>query len=194
MPGTDPLGELDRSLRRFDRLARQIRRPRGGRRWRKTAIGAFLGALVLAVAIPPFRYPVGGRVSSTFFFRHRPESVSPLAIEMHDGLDIAAPAGTPVLASAAGVVTHVGSDAVSGNWVRVRHLFGIGTFYGHLSETLVRPGTLVLLRSLRPIGRVGSTGRSTGPHVHFEIAVGGVSLPPRVLLFWHDLRRLVLRR
>ena len=89
-----------------------------------------------------------------------------------------------------GVVAATGTDPVSGNWVRGRHLFGISTFYGHLSEVLARPGSLVLLRTLRPIGRVGSTGRATGPHVHFELALGRIAVPPRLLLVWHDLRRL----
>ena len=191
---TTPISGLERSLKRFSRLERRLRRPRRAHPWRARAVGILLIAVCICVAVPPFRYPVGGRVSSVFFLRKRPEAVSPLALELHQGMDIAAPYGSPVLASAAGVVTEVGYDEVSGSFVRMRHLFGISTFYGHLSGVLVRPGRVILLRSLRPIGRVGSTGRSTGPHVHFMLALGRTAIPPRTFLVWHDLRRLVIGR
>ena len=188
-----PLEDLDDTLKSLSRLEKRLRRPRGRRRrFRLYAVGTLFCAALLAIAIPPFRYPVAGRVSSLFFLRRRPESSLPFAIEMHDGLDVAAGAGAPVLASAPGVVIQVGYDESSGNFVRVRHLFGLSTFYGHLSEILVRPGRIILLRSIRPIGLVGSTGRSTGPHVHFELAIGRRTIPPRVFLIWHDIRRALV--
>jgi len=186
-------------MKRFSRLERRLRRGRlrrgrTRRPWRRRAIAVLLVAVCLCVAFPPFRYPVAGRLSSGFFLRKKPEALLPFAIEMHDAMDIAAPSGAPVVASGAGVVTAVGYDEASGNYVRVRHLFGMSTFYGHLSKVLVRPGTLLLLRTLRPIGLVGSTGRSTGPHVHFEMAIGRWVIPPRTFLVWHDLRRLLIGR
>lgn len=191
-----PIDRLTRTLKRYGRLDRGIRRglPGDRRPFRRIALSVLAVAVVCTIVVPPFRYPVGGPISSRFFLRQRPESRAPLDLEVHDGIDIAAASGTPVLASAAGVVTHVGSDPVSGNYVRIRHLFGFSTFYAHLSATNVRPGNIVLLRSLFPIGRVGSTGRSTGPHVHFELIVGRTSIPPLTFLVWHDIRRLLIRR
>ena len=195
-PADSPLDRLTRTLKRYDRLDRDLRRSarRERRRFRLVALTVLAAALLVTIAIPPFRYPVGGRVSSRFFLRQKPESVLPLDLEVHDGMDIAAAEGAPVLASAPGIVTATGSDNVSGNWVRIRHLLGFTTFYAHMSTVYVRPGDLVLLRSLGPIGRVGSTGRSTGPHAHFELHLGKTAIPPLTFLIWHDIRRLLIGR
>lgn len=97
---------------------------------------------------------------------------------MHQGVDIAAPMGSRVLASAEGVVTSSGYDAGYGNFVEIRHPNGLRTFYGHLSR--IERGVVAGARigGGQLIGRVGSTGRSTGPHLHFEVRRRGERLNP----------------
>jgi murein DD-endopeptidase MepM/ murein hydrolase activator NlpD len=91
---------------------------------------------------------------------------------MHRGIDVAAPTGTPVVASAPGVVSEVGWDGYGyGNYVEVTHPDGAVTLYGHNDRVLVRQGQVVAQGE--QISEMGSTGRSTGPHVHFEIHYPG---------------------
>lgn len=89
--------------------------------------------------------------------------------EVHTGQDFAVPAGTPALAVSSGRVSFVGWDGGYGNLVRVRHAGGVETYYGHLSQTSVRVGQKV--RAGERVGLVGSTGNSTGPHLHLEVRV-----------------------
>ena len=95
----------------------------------------------------------------------------------HTGLDLAAPAGTPVGAAAAGLVALAGNDGVGyGRYVVVAHEGGLTTLYGHLSQVLVAAGDRV--DQGQPVGLEGSTGNSTGPHLHFEVRVNGVLVDP----------------
>lgn len=153
----------------------------------------FIGLMLLMVAIPPFRFPIDGKVTSGFFLRKKPESGFVLDIETHKGLDMAAATGTRVVASAPGIVTDTGFSDSYGNYIKITHLFGFTTVYAHLSDIDAKEGRLVLLRTLRPIGKVGSTGRSTGPHLHFETKLFGLSLPPRFFLVFHGIRKAVFR-
>jgi murein DD-endopeptidase MepM/ murein hydrolase activator NlpD len=100
---------------------------------------------------------------------------------MHGGLDLAAPEGTDVFAAAAGVVTETGNDPVYGRYVIIKHGDVWASLYGHLSvvETALRKE--VLSGSL--IGKVGSTGQSTGPHLHFELRRNGRVEDPGKYLF-----------
>ncbi|BDG61823.1 M23 family metallopeptidase [Caldinitratiruptor microaerophilus] len=108
-------------------------------------------------------FPVNGQITSGFGYRRR---------DWHPGIDIAAPKGTPVHAADAGTVTFVGWDAGYGLTVRVDHGGGnIVTVYAHLSSAAVRVGETVERGQV--IGQVGSTGRSTGPHLHFEVRLEG---------------------
>jgi len=97
----------------------------------------------------------------------------------HDGIDIAAPEGTPVLAAAAGRVIYAGEQAGYGALVILKHDGGLVTLYAHNSRVLVSEGDRV--RSGQPISRVGETGRTTGPHLHFEVREG--TRPRNPLLF-----------
>jgi len=97
----------------------------------------------------------------------------------HDGIDIAAPEGTPVLAAAAGRVIYAGEQAGYGALVILKHDDGLVTLYAHNSRVLVSEGERV--RSGQPISRVGETGRTTGPHLHFEVREG--TRPRNPLLF-----------
>jgi murein DD-endopeptidase MepM/ murein hydrolase activator NlpD len=99
---------------------------------------------------------------------------------MHAGLDMAGSQGEPIYASANGVVLQAGRSGGYGNLVELGHGKGIDTRYGHLSAILVKPGEHVSQGQL--IGRMGSTGRSTGTHLHFEVRVDGRAVNPRPFL------------
>ena len=96
---------------------------------------------------------------------------------MHTGIDLAAPLGTPVYATADGVVDRSEwNDGGYGNLIEIDHGAGIQTRYGHLSERIAQPGQRVHRGEL--IGLMGSTGRSTGSHVHYEVRVAGRAVDP----------------
>jgi len=97
----------------------------------------------------------------------------------HDGIDLAAPEGTVIGAAAAGAVIYAGEQAGYGSIVILRHLDGLVTLYAHCSAVLVGEGASV--RRGEPIARVGQTGRTTGPHLHFEVREG--TRPRNPLLF-----------
>lgn len=121
--------------------------------------------------------PVQGVVSSPFGSRADPFSG---ATKFHDGVDIAAPTGTPVQAAAPGKVIFSGQLAGYGNLVEVDHGNGLITRYGHNAANLVSPGDEVAAG--QAIALVGSTGRSTGAHLHFEVRRAGKPVDPEVLL------------
>jgi murein DD-endopeptidase MepM/ murein hydrolase activator NlpD len=98
----------------------------------------------------------------------------------HTGLDVAVRAGTRILASAEGVVEAAGEDSVYGRYVRIAHVGGYETLYGHASRVLVKAHQRVQER--QPIALSGSTGVSTAPHLHFEVRKDGVPVDPRTLV------------
>ncbi len=112
----------------------------------------------------PLGPPVWGRITSRFGYRRDPFTRRP---EFHDGVDLKAPWGTPVRATAEGKVIYAGWKAGYGKTVIIKHAFGYRTLYGHMSKIKVRAGQWV--KSGQIIGYVGSTGKSTGPHVHYEV-------------------------
>ena len=124
------------------------------------------------------RAPLQFRRISSSFNRSRRHPVLGFA-RRHEGTDYAADYGTPVLAAGDGVVAQAGWSGGYGNLIEVRHANGISTRYGHLSAILVRPGTRVSQGEV--IGRVGSTGLSTGSHLHYEFRVNGVARDGRRL-------------
>jgi murein DD-endopeptidase MepM/ murein hydrolase activator NlpD len=108
---------------------------------------------------------------------------------MHEGIDLAAPSGTPVRAIGSGTVLgagYLGSENGYGIIVLVRHRNGLVSAYAHLSRAAVRAGERV--KAGEVIGRVGSTGHSTGPHLHFEIRNGSARLNPARWLRQHGVR------
>lgn len=98
----------------------------------------------------------------------------------HTGLDLAAPAGTPVVASAGGRVSRAGHSGRYGNLVVIDH-DGVETYYAHLSSITVAAEDVV--GAGRQIGTVGATGNATGPHLHFEVREGGAARDPESVLF-----------
>ncbi|NDY89646.1 M23 family metallopeptidase [Ideonella livida] len=127
---------------------------------------------LLALAVPSSR-PVEVEPGSGFGIRFDPFTGRPA---LHTGLDFAAPPGTPVRAAAGGVVSLVDSHPQYGRMVEVDHGQGLLTRYAHLQSQAVQPGDLV--KRGQVIGAVGNSGRSTGPHLHFEVLVEGVPQNP----------------
>ncbi len=124
--------------------------------------------------IPQFRMPVRAPVSSGYGYRTDPISRQ---TRFHKGLDLAAPEGTPVLAAMGGRVVYAGNQGGYGNTVVIAHEGGYRTRYAHLATLAVHQGDHI--RAHQMLGAVGSTGRSTGPHLHFEITRSGERIDPR---------------
>jgi murein DD-endopeptidase MepM/ murein hydrolase activator NlpD len=122
--------------------------------------------------------PVMGRLASGYGLRRHPILGY---MRMHKGLDIAAPYGTPIRAAIDGVVASAGRNGGYGNFVKLSHPNGLATGYGHMSRFAVRPGTRVSQGQV--IGYVGSTGMSTGPHLHWEVWRNGGAINPRSISF-----------
>lgn len=118
-------------------------------------------------------WPVQGRITSPFGFRINPVTHKH---SFHTGLDIAAPKDTPISAALPGVVKQAGQSADYGNFLLIDHGGGVETFYGHCDQLLVGQGTPVKIGDT--IAKVGSTGLSTGYHLHFEIHIDGVCVDP----------------
>jgi len=155
----------------------------------RLALGAGLpvpgGALDASAAAPPaLSDPLAGApTSSPFGLRADPFTGRPAH---HSGLDLAAPDGTPVAASAPGVVVSAGERAGYGLAVEIDHGGGLTTLYGHASEVLVRPGQRV--ERGEPVALVGESGRATGPHLHFEVRTHGTPVDPRRALSAYQSR------
>ncbi len=146
-----------------------------GRRLRELARAASrTGKLVSAL---PLRWPVRGRVNSSYGRRRSPWSGR---AERHDGIDIASPPGTPVKSPAAGTVVAASAHGNFGKHVTIDHGNGVRSRYGHLRQVDVSAGQRV--EKGQVIGLVGNTGRSTGPHLHYELQVNGKPVDPRGFL------------
>jgi murein DD-endopeptidase MepM/ murein hydrolase activator NlpD len=115
----------------------------------------------------------GARFGSPFGNRSDPFTHR---LSFHPGIDLVAKTGTPIMAAAGGRVVFAGEKAGYGNAVEIDHGNGLMTRYGHASRIVAHVGDLVLPR--QHIADVGSTGRSTGPHLHFEVLVNGAPVNP----------------
>jgi murein DD-endopeptidase MepM/ murein hydrolase activator NlpD len=146
--------------RRFDRLAQRVLN------LRRVA----LAARQRLIAALPSLNPVGGGIAAGYGWRVNPWP------EFHRGLDLEADYGTPVHAAADGVVGSAGWDGGFGNKIDVDHENGYHTWYAHLSRFAVTAGTHV--RKGEIIGFVGATGEATGPHLHYQIMLGGQAIDP----------------
>ena len=124
-----------------------------------------------------FLWPSSGRITSSYGWRRDPFGSGR---QFHTGIDISGSTGTPIRAAMSGRVAHVGYDNVYGNYVLINHHSGYRTLYAHMSAVRVRSG--VNVASGERIGSVGSTGLSTGPHLHFTVFKDGVIVNPRSLM------------
>ena len=129
-----------------------------------------IGANPLAINSQP-------NISSAFGARNSPFTGEH---QQHDGLDIPSPTGSPILATGDGKVIFSGYASGYGNLIEIDHGHGYATRYGHAQILLVKTGDLV--KQSQNIAAVGSTGRSTGPHLHFEVSFQGVPFDPMLLL------------
>lgn len=125
----------------------------------------------------PSTWPIVGWLTSAFGTRKDPFSGQP---DFHTGLDISASHGTPIRATADGIVEASGYQGNYGNAVLLSHGFGIGTRFGHMAQVGVRVGQKVKRGEV--IGYVGATGRATNPHLHYEILINGKPINPLLLL------------
>ena len=125
----------------------------------------------------PKGYPINGNVTSLYGKRENPFSK---IAGYHSGIDISASPGTPIRATADGAVSHAGWTLNNGYLVILEHGFGFSTIYAHNQKNAVKKGQIVKRGNI--IGYVGSTGKSTGPHVHYEIWEKGRNVNPKKYL------------
>ena len=162
-------------------------------RWRfRPAAGAFerqlyriniarahVERLTRTLGAVPVRKPIIGEIDLSSGFGVRMDPFV-RAMAMHTGIDFRSNMGDPVRVTANGTVTTAGWSGGYGKMVEVDHGNGFSTRYGHLSEILVKPGQTV--RIGQTLGRIGSTGRSTGPHLHYETRIDGEAVDPQKFL------------
>jgi len=137
-------------------------------------LAKFLQERRSVLASTPSIWPVHGWVTSGFGYR-----ISPFTgkRQFHAGLDISTRPGTPIVAPADGVVTFVGREGGYGRMVAINHGHGLVTRYGHLNSHCVKVGQKI--KRGQRLGGVGSSGRSSGPHLHYEVLMSGVPTNPR---------------
>jgi murein DD-endopeptidase MepM/ murein hydrolase activator NlpD len=140
----------------------------------KTELYLFLENQKHLLACTPSIWPTKGWLSSSFGHR-----ISPFTgeREFHDGIDISTRLNAPIVAPADGIVSSVSRGHTSGKTLAIRHGYGVRTIYAHLQKSLVKKGQAV--KRGETIALVGNTGRSTGPHLHYEVHVNGVPTNPR---------------
>jgi murein DD-endopeptidase MepM/ murein hydrolase activator NlpD len=126
------------------------------------------------LASTPSIWPARGWVTSDFGQRLDPYTAERV---MHSGLDIAAPHGKEVMSPSDGIVVFAGLEGGYGNVLVIDHGYGIKTRYGHLAKISVKAGERI--KRGQSVGAIGNTGRSTGPHLHYEVRVNGVAQNPR---------------
>jgi murein DD-endopeptidase MepM/ murein hydrolase activator NlpD len=169
-----PVAEELAPAQDIDQLARSI--VEEGRRLRELErIVGRTGELLRAL---PLRWPIRGPVKSEYGLRQSPWSGRP---EQHDGIDIGAAFGTPVASPAPGTVVAATASPDYGRYVMLDHGNGIRSLYGHLQKIEVKLGERVETGAV--LGQSGATGRTTGPHLHYELRVDGKAVDPRRFLW-----------
>ena len=144
---------------------------------KSAADGEVMAVMSLFKSDEEITVPVHGEITSEYGNRTNPVSGEYL---MHSGVDIAASQGTEIRPAYSGIVSEVGSNSVGGNYISLVHKDGSETLYCHCSKIIAEKGDVI--RAGETIALVGSTGRSTGPHLHFEITVDGKTENPLLYL------------
>ena len=144
---------------------------------KSAADGEVMAVMSLFKSDEEITVPVHGEITSEYGNRTNPVSGEYL---MQSGVDIAASQGTEIRAAYSGIVSEVGSNSVGGNYISLVHKDGSETLYCHCSKIIAEKGDVI--RAGETIALVGSTGRSTGPHLHFEITVDGKTENPLLYL------------
>ena len=139
----------------------------------KTELFKFLESQKIILASTPSIWPIKGWLSSRFGYRTSPFTGGR---EFHKGIDISTRMGAPILAAADGIISDTGWDHGYGRLLSVRHGYGLVTRYAHLKKILVKKGQYV--KRGETIALVGNSGRSTGPHLHYEVHLNGVAVNP----------------
>ncbi|MFT4602714.1 MAG: murein DD-endopeptidase MepM/ murein hydrolase activator NlpD [Arenicella sp.] len=121
----------------------------------------------------PTILPTNGWITSYFGQRYSPHSG---ILKMHEGIDVGAPYGTTIVAPADGIITFAGVKAGFGKFVQIDHGYGVETLFAHSQSIHVKNGQKIKRGSL--IAKIGSTGASTGPHLHYEVRVNGIAVDP----------------
>jgi len=132
-------------------------------------------AAAITASPRPKRWPANGFVTKEFIVGNASKGIKP-----HLGIDIAGPVDAPVVASAAGIVARAGIDEFLGNYVEIQHGMGYITVYGHCSRVAVSRGDRVAAGQV--IAYVGQTGKSSAPHLHFEVWEQGEAIDPRKMV------------
>ena len=176
--GPSPLAARDLSVAEFQQMLDEMSRILDDRGDKLGVLDSYLMDDRLARKTIPTTMPVTmGYFSSTYGYR-----IDPITgrNSFHTGVDLIAPTGTPVVAAAGGVVATVGYVPEYGNIVEIDHDNGLTTRYAHLSRSHVKAGDVVMKG--QSIAQVGMTGRTTGPHLHFEVREKGIPLNPNKFL------------
>jgi murein DD-endopeptidase MepM/ murein hydrolase activator NlpD len=168
---TETGGLLYAGLQQGKRALRLVKWTQGGKE-------QFFDAAGVGETRGSMKMPVAGHMTSRFGMRFHPVLGYG---RMHKGIDYGAPMGSPILAATSGTVNFAGWHGGHGNYVQIRHTGGLGTGYAHMSRIKVRAGQQVTAGQV--IGYVGSTGISTGPHLHFEVFKNNVAVNPASVKF-----------
>ena len=168
----DALAQLEADEKAYIQYIEDKNKAQSDLRSQYSSVGA---VAVSDVESGMFAWPVSSHNITSEFSPSRVNPVSGKVLP-HTGTDIGANNGDPIVASASGTVSFAGVNSGYGNCVIIDHGGGISTLYAHMSSVMVNKGDSVIQGDM--IGRVGSTGNSTGPHLHFEIMLGGTPVNP----------------
>jgi len=173
LPGSDmKVNELANNL---DRLAREVKFERLSY---ETIYDAFKNRSDQIQSTPSIRPVYTGYINDSFGYRRDPFTGRR---EFHYGVDITSPSGTPVFSTADGVVGEASYQSGYGNVVKINHGYGYSTLYAHLSRISVHPGDAI--KRGQKVGEVGVTGRTTGPHLHYEVKQFNINKNPLDFFF-----------
>ncbi|OEU74424.1 MAG: hypothetical protein BA864_06580 [Desulfuromonadales bacterium C00003093] len=170
IPAVDRVSVVDEIQQRISQLQLAI----DMRRQSQEDVRNLLNDQVSLSRATPKGWPTKGWITSYFGMRQIPHGTGK---RMHKGIDIAANTGTPIFATADGIVARVEYSAGYGKTVILDHGYGYRTLFGHNSKNLVKSGQRI--RRGDKIAEVGNTGRSTGPHVHYEVQLNSIPIDPR---------------